>query len=185
MRFAYFATIGQSFGLAWANRTSGKFGRERVPITDNFSVKSQEGTRFFETLCAAFPFFQTCVRVFWSSVLKTFIHSWDFAFFFLPFHTAQVSCCQCKNAFRVKGLRTKATETSSNKIIFPVKKKHSKLSAHASNKTRINIFKLMFALSSFLVSSHMSFEFFFFFYLWPVLGKVTFKSNALQYCVTP
>ncbi len=22
-------------------------------------------------------------------------------------------------------------------------------------------------------------------YLWPVLGKVTFKSNALQYCVTP
>jgi len=21
--------------------------------------------------------------------------------------------------------------------------------------------------------------------VWPVLGKVTFKSNALQYCVTP
>ncbi len=34
MRFAYFATIGQSFGLAWANRTSGKVGREGVTITE-------------------------------------------------------------------------------------------------------------------------------------------------------
>ncbi len=30
----YFVTIGQSIGLAWANRTSGKVGRERVSIAE-------------------------------------------------------------------------------------------------------------------------------------------------------